>query len=281
MKNEDERTGVVGSVGSIVREATRPKVILRGACLKFTTREGSFLETIRDLSFSVCEGEFLSVVGPSGCGKSTLLNLISGLLQPPEAVVSGDIAICGQEGSKRLGYVLQKDTLLPWRTLLGNVEIALEIRGMSKAERQRIAEHWIERVGLQGFERAFPSELSGGMRQRASIVRTLAYDPEVILMDEPFGALDAQTRMMLQQQLLDLWTGSGKTVLFVTHDLEEAVLMSDRVILLTPRPASVRREYPIDIPRPRAIRHLKTSEKFQDIYREIWQELCEELEPAG
>lgn len=259
------------------RGKTRAKISLHVASLKFRTREGSYLQALRDVDFDVLEGEFLSVVGPSGCGKSTLLNVIAGLLHPSEALLEGQVDLYGQDTSKRLGYVLQKDTLLPWRTLLGNVEIGLEIQGVAKATRRNTAQRWIERVGLQGFERAYPRELSGGMRQRASIVRVLAYDPDVILMDEPFGALDAQTRTMLQQQLLDLWSGSGKTVLFVTHDLEEATLMSDRVILLTPRPASVRRVYRIDIPRPRVIRELKTSDRFVAIYREIWQDLCEEL----
>lgn len=259
------------------RDGTRAKISLHVDSLEFATREGQFLQALRDVNFDVLEGEFMSVVGPSGCGKSTLLNLIAGLFHPSEAVVVGKVEIHGQDINKRLGYVLQKDTLLPWRTLLANVEIGLEIQGIGKAERRKKAQRWIEQVGLQGFERAYPRELSGGMRQRVSIVRVLAYDPEVILMDEPFGALDAQTRMMLQQQLLDLWSGSGKTVLFVTHDLEEAILLSDRVILLTPRPASVRREYHIDIPRPRVIRELKTSERFVSIYREIWQDFCEEL----
>lgn len=255
----------------------RRKITLEVASLKFVARNGVALEALRDLAFSVLEGEFLSVVGPSGCGKSTLLNLIAGQLHPPQALVDGRVEVCGEESGRRLGYVLQKDTLLPWRTLIENVEIGLEIQGMAKAERRKIAQGWIERVGLEGFEHCYPRELSGGMRQRASIVRVLAYDPDVVLMDEPFGALDAQTRAMLQQQLLQLWSGSGKTIVFITHDLEEAVLMSDRVILLTPRPASLRREYPVDIPRPRLIKDLKTSAEFVSVYREIWQDLCEEL----
>lgn len=266
---------------STAKTAGQLAIRLGGVSLQFRTREGSLLETLDELSFSVHEGEFLSVVGPSGCGKSTLLNLVVGLLDASEMVTSGEVVVNRRDSNKPLGYVLQKDTLLPWRTLLGNVEVGLEIQGVLKAERRKRAQRWIERVGLQGFERAFPSELSGGMRQRASIIRTLAYDPEILVMDEPFGALDAQTRMMLQQQLLDLWSDSGKTVLFVTHDLEEAVLMSDRVILLTPRPASVRREYHVDIARPRFIKELKIAAEFQSIYREIWRDFCEELEQEG
>jgi NitT/TauT family transport system ATP-binding protein len=174
-----------------------------------------------------------------------------------------------------VGYILQKDTLFPWRTLIQNVEFGLQIGGYPRQERESIARGWIDRVGLRGFEHRYPYELSGGMRQRGNIIRILAYGPEIILMDEPLGALDAHTRMILQQQIIDLWSSSRKTVLFVTHDLEEAILLGTRVVLMTKRPTSVRTSRKIDIPYPRTVMNLKLAPEFRAIYEQLWQDFCE------
>ena len=198
-----------------------PILALRDLSRRFA-RRGRVVAALDGVSLDVTAGELVTVVGPSGCGKSTLLNLIAGLL-PPSAgqVVYKGAPVRGV--NTEIGYVTQTDNLYPWRTLRENVEFPLELRGVARAERRRRAAAVIERVGLAGFEDHYPHELSGGMRQRANIVRTLVYDPEVILMDEPFGPLDAQTRLLLQDQLLGLWDGAGKTIVFITHDLTEAV----------------------------------------------------------
>ncbi len=231
------------------------------------------------LNLALDEGEFVTVVGPSGCGKSTLLNLVVGLL-PPSA---GQILFRGRavDGiNPEIGYVTQKDNLLPWRTLIQNVELALEIRGIEKSARRRRAEELIGRVGLNGFEEHYPHELSGGMRQRANIIRTLIYDPELILMDEPFGPLDAQTRIVLQEQLLKLWFASRKTILFITHDLVEAITLADRVIVMTSRPGRVKHVAAVPIPRPRDVYEIHTSREFREVYDTLWRELRPEVNMA-
>ena len=228
------------------------------------------------IDLTVAEDEFVTIVGPSGCGKSTLLNLIVGLLHSSSGriVFRGDPinGIC-----TKIGYVTQKDNLLPWRTLLQNVEIALEIRKIEKIARRNRAQELIKRVGLSGFEDHYPHELSGGMRQRANIIRTLIYDPELILMDEPFGPLDAQTRIVLQDQLLKLWSASRKTILFITHDLIEAITLADRVVLMTSRPGKIKLIENVGITRPRGIHE---SAQFRAAYERLWQELRPEVNVA-
>lgn len=231
------------------------------------------------LNLALDQGEFVTVVGPSGCGKSTLLNLVVGLL-PPSA---GEILFRGRAVAginPEIGYVTQKDNLLPWRTLIQNVELALEIRGIEKSARRRRAAELIERVGLNGFEEHYPHELSGGMRQRANIIRTLIYDPELILMDEPFGPLDAQTRIVLQEQLLKLWFASRKTILFITHDLVEAITLADRVVVMTSRPGRVKHIAAVPIPRPRDVYQIHTSREFREVYDTLWRELRPEVNMA-
>lgn len=228
------------------------------------------------IDLAVNQGEFVTIVGPSGCGKSTLLNLIVGLLRSS----SGRILFRGNpiDGiSTKIGYVTQKDNLLPWRTLIENVEIALEIRGVAVNDRRRRAEELIERVGLSGFEDHYPHELSGGMRQRANIIRTLIYDPELILMDEPFGPLDAQTRIVLQDQLLKLWLESKKTIVFITHDLLEAIALADRVVLMSSRPGRIKSIETISIPRPRDVFQIHESGEFRAAYERLWQQLRPEV----
>src|SRR5919109_540803 len=231
------------------------------------------------VDFSVSDGEFVTIVGPSGCGKSTLLNLIVGLLRSSSGRIlfRGDAidGIC-----TKIGYVTQKDNLLPWRTLIENVEIALEIRGIEKSARRYQAQEFIGRVGLSGFEDHYPHELSGGMRQRANIIRTLIYDPELILMDEPFGPLDAQTRVVLQDQLLSLWSKTKKTIIFITHDLVEAIALADRVVLMTSRPGKIKSIARVGIPRPRDVYQIHEHQEFRSAYEQLWRELRPEVKMA-
>jgi len=216
----------------------------------FAVRGGTSLVAFDALDIAAGDGEFVSVVGPSGCGKSTLLNLVAGLDMP----TSGRVAIDGRPvegpGLDR-GIVFQEFALFPWLTVLGNVVFGLKSKGLGAAERDRIARHYIDLVGLGGFEGYYPNRLSGGMRQRVGIARALAIEPSVLLMDEPFGALDAQTRQTLQKALVEIWATTRKTVLFITHDIEEAVYLSDRVVVLSRRPARVALDLAIGLPRPR------------------------------
>jgi NitT/TauT family transport system ATP-binding protein len=237
----------------------------------------SSVQVLADVNLSVQEGEFVSIVGPSGCGKSTILNIVAGLWNANDGPLSGMVAVNHSAREQTFGYVLQKDTLFPWRTLQQNVEYGLEVGGMPREKRAETAKAWIERVGLKGFEKRYPYQLSGGMRQRANIIRILAYDPEIVLMDEPLGALDAHTRMLVQQEIIDLWAASRKTVLFVTHDLEEAILLGTRVVLMSKRPASVKVDRKIDLPYPRTVMDLKLAPEFRDIYEQLWKDFCELL----
>jgi NitT/TauT family transport system ATP-binding protein len=226
--------------------------------------------------FTIEEGEFVTLVGPSGCGKSTLLNLVSGLVAPSEGAIWFDgKKINGV--NRKIGYVTQQDNLFPWRTLRDNVAFPLELAGVSLKERHAEADRWIRRVGLAGFENAYPYELSGGMRQRANIVRTLIYEPPVILMDEPFGPLDAQTRISLQALLLSIWESQRSTVLFVTHDLTEAIGLADRVALMSARPGRMVRVDTVNIPRPRDIFFIHQNPEFRELHDNIWQELAAQI----
>jgi NitT/TauT family transport system ATP-binding protein len=255
-----------------------PLLSVEAVSKEFNVR-GKKVLALDGLNVVVSEGEFLTVVGPSGCGKSTLLNLIVGLLQASSGrILFRNRPINGI--NPEIGYVTQKDNLLPWRTLLQNVELALEIRGVEKVERKRRAEELIERVGLNGFEDHYPHELSGGMRQRANIIRTLIYDPELILMDEPFGPLDAQTRIVLQDQLLKLWSATKKTIIFITHDLVEAIMLADRVVVMTSRPGRVKQIAQVPIPRPRDVYQIHESREFREVYQNLWNELRPEVKLA-
>jgi NitT/TauT family transport system ATP-binding protein len=256
-----------------------PILSLREVSRDFFTR-GRVVEAMTDLSLDVAAGEFLTVVGPSGCGKSTLLNIISGLLPASSGTVHYKGAPVRGVNTE-IGYVTQADNLYPWRTLRENVEFPLEVRGVAKAERGRRAAAYIERVGLAGFEDHYPYELSGGMRQRANIIRTLVYDPQVILMDEPFGPLDAQTRLILQDQLLRLWDAARKTIIFITHDLGEAVALADRVVVMTARPGRIKRICPVPLERPRDLFHLHDHEQFRVTYDTLWDDLEEEVMKAA
>ncbi|MEU8248064.1 ABC transporter ATP-binding protein [Nonomuraea sp. NPDC048916] len=238
------------------------------------------VEALRDFTLDLRDGEVLTIVGPSGCGKSTLLNILARLEKP----TGGTLSFRGVDAEKsgvQIGYVTQSDTLFPWRTLLGNVEYPLEIRGVSKNVRRERAMSLLERVGLAGFEDRLPFELSGGMRQRGNIVRALVYDPDIVLMDEPFGALDAQTRLLLQDQLQRLCAEERKTVVFITHDLQEAIALGDRVVVMTARPGRIKMIRTVGLERPRDLNHIHEIPRFQELLSELWDCLRDEVLLAG
>jgi NitT/TauT family transport system ATP-binding protein len=232
---------------------------------------------VRDVSLTVGAGEFVSVVGPTGCGKSTLLNVGAGLLAPS----TGSVHVFGQplQGiNSRAGYMFQAESLMPWRTALSNVMAGLEFRGTPTDQARAHAEEWLRRVGLGGFGDRYPHQLSGGMRKRVSLAQTLVLDPDIILMDEPFSALDIQTRQLMENELLALWAAKKKAVLFITHDLDEAIAMSDRVVVLSAGPGSHPiGEFTIDIPRPRDVAEVKMTPRFIELHKAIWAVLREEV----
>lgn len=235
---------------------------------------------LRDVSLDVRRGEFLCLIGPSGCGKSTMLNMFAGLAGPAQGqVLHNGRPITGV--NKKVGYVSQEDNLLPWRTALANVELALECKGVGKRERREKALAYLDRVELAKFEHHYPHELSGGMRKRVSIIRTLVDDSvDVILMDEPFGPLDAQTRLILQDELLRLWAGTGRTIVFVTHDIVEAIAMSDRIAIFTSGPGTIKDIRTVDLPRPRDVFHIHETPGFADIYDATFNDLRDEIVKA-
>jgi len=230
---------------------------------------------VRDVSLSVGAGEFVSVVGPTGCGKSTLLNVAAGLLQPS----SGVLSVFGEPLAginRRAGYMFQAESLMPWRTALGNVMAGFEYRGIANAQAQ--AEEWLKRVGLGGFADRYPHQLSGGMRKRVSLAQTLALDPDIILMDEPFSALDIQTRQLMENEVLALWAAKKKAVLFITHDLDEAIAMSDRVVVLSAGPGSHPiGEFAINLARPRDVAEVRATPRFVQLHTAIWDVLRSEV----
>jgi ABC-type nitrate/sulfonate/bicarbonate transport system ATPase subunit len=232
------------------------KLEIRSVSMMFETA-GSAVDALAPVSFALSEGSFVSVIGPSGCGKSTLFNIIAGLQLP----TGGAVAIGGEDATGtigRVGYMLQKDLLLPWRTVLDNIILGMEIKGVPRARARATALPYLERYGLGGFEQRYPRELSGGMRQRAALLRTLLLDTDIILLDEPFGALDAQTRATMQEWLLQIWADFRKTVIFVTHDVEEAIYLSDEILVMSARPGRLtdRLAVPLARPRPRSIINL-------------------------
>jgi NitT/TauT family transport system ATP-binding protein len=254
-----------------------PALALDGVACTFVSKDDAAQRytAVRDVTLQVAPAEFVSVVGPTGCGKSTLLNVAAGLLQPS----LGSVCVFGEplQGiNTRAGYMFQSESLMPWRTALGNVMAGLEFRGAADAKVQ--AEEWLRRVGLAAFGDRYPHQLSGGMRKRASLAQTLALDPDIILMDEPFSALDIQTRQLMENEVLDLWQRKKKAVLFITHDLDEAIAMSDRVVVLSAGPASHPiGEFSIDMPRPRDVAEIKTSPRFIELHAAIWAVLRDEV----
>jgi NitT/TauT family transport system ATP-binding protein len=242
----------------------------------FTAETKEPVPVIDDVNFSVRPFEFVAVVGPSGCGKSTLLNIMSGSLKPQSGTVSLDGQTL-QSITPRIGYISQSDSLLPWRTTLTNVELGMELRKVPKQERRDKAMALIQQADLSGFENSYPYQLSGGMRKRVDIIKVLAMDPEIIFMDEPFASLDVFTREMLQTYILSLWQTTQRTVLFITHDLTEAIMLSDRVIILTKRPARVKSEHTITLPRPRKPADLRFNPDFIQLHKSIWDDLKDEV----
>ncbi len=244
---------------------------------QFSAR-GKTLRALEPLTLDVARQEFIAVVGPSGCGKSTILNLIAGLLRPSEGTVKYDGVVVTRP-NVRVGYITQKDTLLPWRNVQDNVGLALElrVRRTSRAAAAARVAAMIDLVGLKGFERHYPGELSGGMRKRAALARTLIYEPETLLMDEPFGALDAQLRLLMMDELQRLTQARRITVVFVTHDLGEAIALADRVVIMSARPGRIRRIREISLTRPRDIFKLRFTPEFAQLYEELWNELKDEV----
>lgn len=239
-------------------------VTIRDLSKAFPRGDGTVTQALENVNLEIGDTEFICLVGPSGCGKTTLLRIIAGL----ETATSGSVTIDGRAVTgpdPKRGMVFQEYSLFPWRKVIDNVAFGLEMKGIAKEERHRIAEHYIEMVGLAQFRNAYPYELSGGMRQRVAIARALANDPDVLLMDEPFGALDAQTRNRMQKELLSLWEQTKKTIIFVTHSVDEAVYLSDRIVVLSPRPGTVREVMEIPWSRPRD----RTNAEFAEVRRRV------------
>jgi NitT/TauT family transport system ATP-binding protein len=256
------------------------RIEISGVTKRFLTPTGAAFTAIREVTFDVEPGQFCAVVGPTGCGKSTTLGLVAGLDRPSEGTVRvGGKPVDGiAEG---VSFMFQADALLPWKTVLGNVALGPSFRGVPKREAEAAARDWLRRVGLAGFEDRHPHQLSGGMRKRVAMAAALINEPRILLMDEPFGALDVQTKAIMQTELLGLWEQLRPSVLFITHDLEEAVALADRVVVLTSGPGSVKAVYDIDLPRPRgSVQDIRFQPEFLDLHRQIWQSLREEVEHA-
>jgi NitT/TauT family transport system ATP-binding protein len=249
---------------------------LRDISQRFVTPDGRSLTALRNFDMTVRRGEFCAVVGPTGCGKSTTLSLIAGLARPS----AGAVRIMGQPVTgidSRVGFVFQQDAVFPWRSVLDNVVAGPLFRGRAKGEAIALAKDWIRRVGLTGFESHYPHQLSGGMRKRVALAQTFINGPEILLMDEPFSALDVQTRVLMQDELLQHWSAASASVVFVTHDLEEAIALADRVFVLTAGPATVKAVYDIDLPRPRLTAEIRYQPRFIEISRVIWNDLRDEV----
>ncbi|GAA3807804.1 ABC transporter ATP-binding protein [Nocardioides panacisoli] len=259
------------------RHTAGPAISLRNATKMFATRSGDPFTAITDVTIDVAAGEFVTIVGPTGCGKSTTLSLVSGL----EPVTSGTVHVHGRPVDgipDGVGYMFQSDAVLPWKNVLDNVAVGLRYRGLGRKEAHERARDWVERVGLAGFEDRYPHQLSGGMRKRVAMAQSLIGEPSLLLLDEPFGALDVQTRELMQDELLQLWSGTGAAVVFVTHDLTEAIALADRVVVMTAGPATVKNIVPVDLPRPRKVEEIRLTPEFTELYRTVWDSLREEVE---
>ncbi|MFJ2995103.1 ABC transporter ATP-binding protein [Pandoraea sp. NPDC087047] len=253
-----------------------PAIEFDNVSCRFISPDGKATIALRNFSMSVARGEFVAIVGPTGCGKSTTLSMITGLLRP----TAGSVRVMGQPVNgidPRIGFVFQNDAVFPWRSVRENVAAGPLFRGQSKDAAYTQADEWIKRVGLDKFGAHYPHQLSGGMRKRVALAQTFINNPEILLMDEPFSALDMQTRTLMQDELLQLWSSTSGSVVFVTHDLEEAIALADRVFVLTARPATLKNTYTIDLPRPRVMSEIRYEQRFIDISREIWADLREEV----
>ncbi|MBY8887148.1 ABC transporter ATP-binding protein [Streptomyces sp. PTM05] len=256
-----------------------PAIELRGVTQRFRTPSGGVHTALHDLDMTVAPGEFCAVVGPTGCGKSTTLSLISGL----KAASAGRTLLHGEPVTsldRRVGFMFQTDAAFPWRTVLDNVAAGPRFRGVSRRDAVAGARDWLRRVGLSGFEDRLPHQLSGGMRKRVALAQTLINEPEILLMDEPFSALDVQTRQIVQDELLGLWELTRPAVVFVTHDLEEAIALADKVVVLTVGPGTVKDTFTIDLPRPRRVQEIRFDARFVALYERIWTSLRDEVRLA-
>jgi len=257
-------------------QSNGPAIELLGVSRRFLTPDGKSMTAIRDFTMTVERGEFVAVVGPTGCGKSTTLNLVTGLAAPS----AGQVRVMGGPVSgidPRIGFVFQTDALFPWRSVIDNVVAGPMFRGMAKEQAHASAREWLARVNLSGHETKYPHQLSGGMRKRVSLAQTFINEPQILLMDEPFSALDVQTRVLMHDELLRLWSQSKASVVFVTHDLEEAIALADKVYVLTAGPATVKSVYTIDIPRPRVVSEIRYDKRFIEISQTIWNDLRDEV----
>jgi len=253
-----------------------PAIDLRGVTKRFLTPSGGVYTALRDLNLTVQAGEFCAVVGPTGCGKSTTLALISGL----EPASEGEVEVLGKPVrgiAEQIGYVFQTDAVFPWKTVLDNVAAGPRYHGRPTSEARSTAREWISRVGLSGFEDRYPYQLSGGMRKRVALAQSLINEPRILLMDEPFSALDVQTRSLMENELLSLWANTRASVVFVTHDLEEAIALADRVFVISAGPGTVKANYPVPLTRPRNVTEIRMEPQFSQIYGEIWNDLKDEV----
>jgi NitT/TauT family transport system ATP-binding protein len=265
------------STAPVARPANVERIGVRGLSKSFQLG-GTAIEAVRDVSFSVRRGEFVALLGPSGSGKSTILNMIATLVKPSsgEILIDGKPVIHGRATSG-VGYVFQRDTLFPWRTVADNIGYGLQLAGIAEVERKERVAACIAQAGLKGFEHAYPSALSGGMRQRAALMRTLVVEPQILLMDEPFGALDTHTKIDMHEVLLRIWDREQQTVLFVTHDLGEALTLADRIILFSARPGRLKDMFDVDFARPRDAVKVRETPRYAELFQHIWHSLGEEF----
>jgi NitT/TauT family transport system ATP-binding protein len=259
------------------RSSDLKRIDVRGLSKSFQL-SGVTIEAVRDVSFSVRRGEFVALLGPSGSGKSTVLNMIATLIKPTsgQVVIDGVPVIAGK-ATPGVGYVFQRDTLFPWRTVAENIGYGLQLAGVADAERKERIAACVAQAGLRGFENAYPSALSGGMRQRAALMRTLVVEPQILLMDEPFGALDTHTKIDMHRVLLQIWEREQQTVLFVTHDLGEALTLADRIILFSARPGQIKDMFEVDFARPRDAVRVRETPRYAELFQHVWHSLGEEF----
>jgi NitT/TauT family transport system ATP-binding protein len=265
------------TASSTSRSPELHRVEVRGLRKSFQL-SGATIEAVRDVSFGIRRGEFVALLGPSGSGKSTVLNMIATLIRPSagEILIDSKLVVTGR-ATPNVGYVFQRDTLFPWRTVADNIGYGLQLAGVPDAERKERIAICVAQAGLKGFERAYPSALSGGMRQRAALMRTLVVEPQILLMDEPFGALDTHTKIDMHQVLLRIWEREQQTVLFVTHDLGEALTLADRIILFSARPGKIKDVFEVDFARPRDAVKVRETPRYAELFQHIWHSLGEEF----
>jgi NitT/TauT family transport system ATP-binding protein len=276
----DQAVGPAPDPGAKAPRRENARIELSGVTRRFTSPTGKVFTALRDVNFTVEPGQFCAVVGPTGCGKSTTLGMVAGLDKPS----GGTVRVGGKEVNgitDGVSFMFQQDALLPWKTVLANVALGPMFRGVGKKQTQANARDWLGRVGLRGFEDHHPHQLSGGMRKRVGMAAALINEPSILLMDEPFGALDVQTKAIMSNELLGLWEELKPSVLFITHDLEEAVALSDRVVVMTSGPGTIKSVYDIDLPRPRgAVQEIRFDPRLLELHHQIWESLKDEVQRA-